>query len=434
MVDVKKLKELLKDEPSYRITQAERAIYKDFVSDWSQVTTLPLPLRERLQSELPLDISAELLISSKKDTLKAVITLKDGFSIESVLMRHADKKRSKTGGGSTSTNKEIYKCTNEDKDKIKQEAVQKFRNTVCESSQIGCPLSCLFCTTGKLEFKRNLTADEIVDQVLFFSRYLKEEGASVNNVVFMGMGEPFLNYDNVMSAVRILNDKNKFNIGARHISISTCGIPERIYDFAKEGLQVNLAISLNAPNDEIRSRLMPINKRYPIGELLKTVKFYIEKTNRRVMFEYVMVQDLNDAPSHAKELARLVKGLLCFVNLIPCNASPYNFLCHKGNWDIVYYKGNRNYQACLTDDKWGVTENVKSVEGRSSSSKNGSIKKSKNFESINLDNLLKPSTRKRISEFKKILSESGITVTERFRFGVDIRGACGELVYRFKKG
>lgn len=190
----------------------------------------------------------------------------------------------------------------------------------------------------------------------------------------MGMGEPFLNYENVIGAIRILNDKTKFNIGARRISISTSGIAEKIQMFANEGLQVNLAISLNAPNDEIRSKLMSINEIYPIKELLKSVKFYTEKTNRRVMFEYVMINNLNDLPSHAKELSSLVKDILCFVNLIPYNSPDNNSQC----------------------------------TGRDS---------------------LKPSTSERISEFKKILKANGITVTERFRFGRDVKEACGQLVY-----
>lgn len=338
MVDIKKLKELLKDEPSYRLRQAEKAIYKDFVSDWSIVTTLPLRLRDKLQDELTLGIPGKFFPSGKEDAVKALITLDDGFSVETVLMRYKDN-----------------------------------RNTVCVSSQIGCQLDCLFCRTGKLGFKRNLTSEEIIDQVLFFSRYLKGRDNFITNIVFMGMGEPFLNYENVIGAIRILNDKNKFNIGARRISISTSGIPDKIKMLAKEELQINLAVSLNAPDDEIRSRLMSVNKIYPIKGVLDSVKFYTEKTRRRVMFEYLMINNLNDCMSHAKELSKLIKGILCFVNLIPYNRDP----------------------DCKNND-------------------------------------LKPSTKERISEFKEILRTSGITVTERFRFGRDVRAACGQLAYEKK--
>jgi len=187
----------------------------------------------------------------------------------------------------------------------------------------------------------------------------------------MGMGEPFLNYKNVIKAIRILNDKNKFNIGARKISISTCGIPDKIRKLAEEKLPVNLAVSLNAPDDEIRSSLMSINKTYPIKEVLNSVKFYTEKTRRRAMFEYLMINNLNDLPSQAKKLSKLIKGMLCFVNLIPYNKDPES----------------RIYD-------------------------------------------LEPSRKERISEFKNILEASGIRVTERFRLGRDVRAACGQLVYK----
>ncbi|MDO8424495.1 MAG: 23S rRNA (adenine(2503)-C(2))-methyltransferase RlmN, partial [bacterium] len=239
------------------------------------------------------------------------------------------------------------------------------RNTVCVSSQVGCPLKCLFCATGKIGFKRNLESWEIVQQVLFFSRILKKESKRVSNIVFMGMGEPFLNYDNVLSAVRILNDKDGLNIGARHISISTAGLVEGIEKLAKENLELNLAVSLHAPSDILRKAIMPIAKQYSIGEILKAVDDYIGITRRRVMFEYIMIEDFNDSPLHAKSLAKLMKKPLYFVNLI----------------------------------------------------------------SYNPTGELNPSPGVKIKKFKEILEKEGIIVTQRYRFGQDIKAACGQLAY-----
>jgi 23S rRNA (adenine2503-C2)-methyltransferase len=241
------------------------------------------------------------------------------------------------------------------------------RNTICVSSQVGCPLGCLFCATGRMGFKRNLETDEIIEQILFFARYLKKENESVSNVVFMGMGEPFLNYDNVMAAVRIINDqKQGFGIGSRHISVSTVGITEGIKKLSDEPLQVNLAISLHAANNELRSKIVPANKKYPIEKIMASVKRYLAKTGRKVMFEYIMIKDLNDSPVEARELSSLIKNLktkLCMVNLI----------------------------------------------------------------SYNPTGLFTPSPHSTIKKFKDILHKEGIEVTQRFRFGRDIRGACGQL-------
>ncbi|MCL5072269.1 MAG: 23S rRNA (adenine(2503)-C(2))-methyltransferase RlmN [Actinobacteria bacterium] len=348
-MDLEKLKEILKNEKPYRLKQAEKAVYRDLADDWGTVSSLPASLRERLTECCPISIDYKSIVSKSKDTVKALIRLKDGLAVETVLLQHAPQ-------GTQS------------------------RNTVCVSSQVGCPLGCLFCKTGKIGYKRNLTAYEIAEQVLFFSYYLKKKDNStankankstlksshVTNVVFMGMGEPFLNYDNVMDAVRILNDKDKFNIGARKISISTCGIPQKIEKLSKENLQVNLAISLSAPNNELRSRLMPINQKYPVETVIEAAKKYIAVTNRRVMFEYVLMDKFNDSPGTARELAEVLNGLLCFVNLIPYNG--------KG--------------------------------------------------------ALNAPSKEKIALFKSILKKSSISVTERYRFGQDINAACGQLLYR----
>ena len=323
------LKEVLGKEPQYRLKQAKKALFQGLIGDWSEAKILPQALREELEEKCPIEISAETFISKDKKTVKALITLKDGLKIETVLMRHRDG-----------------------------------RNTVCVSSQIGCPLKCSFCATGRMGFKRNLDFSEIVGQVLFFARYLKGFKQRVASVVFMGMGEPFLNYENVILAIKILNDKEGFNLGARHFSISTVGITDKIKKLAKEKLQINLAISLHAPDNNLRSKIMPINKKYPIEKVLKEVDGYIQKTGRRVMIEYLMIKGLNDSDEQAKKLAKLMKGKpLVFLNLI----------------------------------------------------------------SYNPTGIFQPSLGQRIKKFKEILEREDISVTQRYRFGEDIEAACGQL-------
>lgn len=282
-MDLIQLNKILEKEPSYRIKQVKLALYDGLIKNWNEVKTLPLSLRDTLNKECPLSIDAQVLASKDKNTIKALITLKDDLKIETVLMKHKDG-----------------------------------RNTVCVSSQVGCPLNCAFCATGKLGFERNLGTFEIVEQVLFFSRHLKGKGR-VSNVVFMGMGEPFLNYDNVIESIKILNDKDSLNIGARHISISTAGVIEGINRLSEEKLQINLSVSLHAPNNDLRSELMPINDKHSIEELLESVDDYINKTNRKVMFEYLMLKDVNDSNIQAQELARLMRSPLYFLNLIEYN-------------------------------------------------------------------------------------------------------------------
>ena len=328
-MDLIQFQKLFNKKPRYRLGQAKRALFQDLIQNWQEAVVLPLNLREELNKKCPIEISAKTFFSKDKNTIKTIITLKDGLKIETVLMRHQDK-----------------------------------RNTICVSSQIGCSLNCSFCATGKMGFKRNLEVWEIVEQVLFFARYLKRIKEKVTNIVFMGMGEPFLNYQNVIGAIKILNDKKGFNLGTRHFSISTVGIVEGIEKLAKEELQINLAISLHAPNDKLRSKLMPINEKYPIQKILSAVDDYIKKTRRRVMFEYIMIRNLNDSEEEAKKLVMLMKKPLYFVNLI----------------------------------------------------------------SYNPTGIFKPSLSLRIKKFKEILEKEGVIVTQRYRFGEDIEAACGQLV------
>ena len=286
-MDLSNLEKVLEGQPKFRLKQANEAVFKNFIADWSEATFFTKDLRDKLNEECSLNIKADVLVSKKEDSIKARITLTDGLMIESVLMRHEDG-----------------------------------RNTVCVSSQVGCPLGCLFCATGRMGLKRSLTTEEIVEQVVFFSRLLRLEDGRVTNVTFMGMGEPFLNYDNVWGAVKIFNDAKYFNIGVRSISISTAGIIEGIKRLSDEPLHVNLAISLHAPNDDLRKSLMPIDKRYPLPDVLKAVDEYIQKTKRKVMFEYVLIKGVNDADENAYELAKIMNKKLYFVNLILYNAPP----------------------------------------------------------------------------------------------------------------
>jgi 23S rRNA (adenine2503-C2)-methyltransferase len=330
-MDFEKLRKTMKTEPAYRSKQIKKAVFKDLIANWGEATALPKNLRETLQREIPLDIRAETLVSKDKKSVKTCIKLQDGLLVETVLMKHTGR-----------------------------------RNTVCVSSQVGCPLGCLFCVTGTMGFKRNLTSSEIVEQVLFFAKYLKKQNEKVTNVVFMGMGEPFLNWENVREAIKIINDDNCFGIGARKISISTSGIIEGIEALVKEFPQINLAISLHAPNDGLRGELMPVNKKYPLSRVIEAVDEYIRKTNRKVMFEYVMLKDVNDSEEQAKELAKMLKKPLYMVN-------------------IIAYNPNGRFQS---------------------------------------------SPPEKIKKFKAILEAAGIFTTQRYRFGTDIEAACGQLASR----
>lgn len=330
-MDLDKLKNILKDEPKFRLDQINQAVFKHFISTWDEMSNIPNNLKEKLRKELPIEIEGEIFPSKDGKTFKALITFFDGAKIEAVLMKNQDG-----------------------------------RNSLCVSSQVGCAGACAFCATGKMGFRRNLSSGEMIDQFLFFSRYLRNnfsEEEKITNVIFMGMGEPFLNYDEVMNAVHILNSEELIGLGARNISISTAGIISGIEKFSEEKEQINLAISLHAPNDEIRSKLMPINKEYNIAKLLKAVDRYITGKNRKVMFEYLLIAGINDSEENAKELAIIMKKPLYMVNLIAYNPT-----------------GSFN-----------------------------------------------PSSKENIVKFKRILTRAGVNVTVRKSFGGDIQAACGQL-------
>jgi len=332
-MNLKNLGKILKDEPSYRFKQAQRAVFLDLIEDWEQATTLSKDLRIKLNKECLLTINAQIQTSHDRQVVKALIELEDGNRIETVLMRHQDQ-----------------------------------RNTICVSTQVGCALGCKFCATGKLGFTRNLTSGEILLQVIYFNRYLKQFKQKISNVVFMGMGEPFLNYENVMEAIKILNSPDGFNIGARKISISTSGIITGIRKLAEENLQINLAISLHSADDRLRSILMPINKKYNLEKLFTAIHYYTQQTNRQVMFEYMLIKDVNDSLEHARQLANLMRQPLYLVNLIR-------------------YNPTAEFQ---------------------------------------------PATGKQVKRFKEYLEKHGVKVTQRHEFGQDIKAACGQLALSTK--
>lgn len=318
-------------EPSFRVDQVWKALYINLVENPEQISTLSKSLRTRLASTLSFSHFDLVTRMSSKDgmTIKTLFRLPDGKTLESVLMRYEE------------------------------------RNTLCISSQSGCAMGCVFCATGQMGFARNLSSGEIVEQVLFFARELAAIGQVVTNIVVMGMGEPFHNYDAVLQAIRRLNDPLGFNLGARRFTISTVGIVPMIRRFADEKNQVNLAISLHSATDEQRSSLLPVNRKYPIKELLDACQYYVETTHRRITFEWALIQEVNDFEQDARELAALVKGLLCHVNIIPLNPT-------------------------------------RKFTGKST-------------------------THERALAFQAVLVKNGIPCTIRLRRGLDINAGCGQL-------
>lgn len=271
--------------PGYRAQQIFGWIYKKNVFSWDEMTNLPMELRNQLD-KAGLSIGCLTVVereAAPDGTVKYLFGLDDGSTVESVYLPDDD------------------------------------RHTVCFSTQVGCPMGCLFCATGQNGLTRNLTTGEIIDQILRISKF---QGVTLTNLVAMGQGEPLLNYDALIKAIRIINDPKGLSMGARRITISTCGIIPGVLKLTEEQLQVNLAISLHAADDDLRNRLMPVNKKYPIVPLLKACQEYIERTGRRVTFEYTLIDGINDRPQDAANLIRLLRGMLCHVNLIPFNPVP----------------------------------------------------------------------------------------------------------------
>ena len=275
-------------QPRYRAEQLEAWLYKRHVTDLSRMSNLPKSVRRRLAADYVVDPLRPVVAVDSTDgfTQKALFALPDGREIETVLMRY------------------------------------NRRQTLCISTQVGCAMACPFCATGQMGFMRNLSAGEIVAQVLHFARQLDQEEHRVTNIVFMGMGEPLANYAETWRAIRRLNDQAGFNLGARHMTVSTVGLIPAIRRMTKEPEQVGLAVSLHAPTDELRDKIVPLNKRYPLTLLIEAVRDYIILTHRRVTFEYALMDRLNDSDVQADQLAELLQDLLCHVNLIPLNPTP----------------------------------------------------------------------------------------------------------------
>ncbi|WP_078380943.1 23S rRNA (adenine(2503)-C(2))-methyltransferase RlmN [Sutcliffiella halmapala] len=274
-------------EKKFRTKQIFEWLYKKRVTSFEDMSNLSKSLREQLDDAFVLTTLKTIIQQTSADgTMKFLFELHDGYSIETVLMRH------------------------------------EYGNSVCVTTQVGCRIGCTFCASTLGGLKRNLEAGEIVAQVVKVQQAIDELEERVSHVVIMGIGEPFDNYDEMLSFLKIINHDQALNIGARHITVSTSGIIPKIYKFADENMQINFAISLHAPNTEIRSRLMPINKAYKLPDLMESVHYYIKKTGRRVSFEYGLFGGVNDQVEHAEELAKLVKGIKCHINLIPVNYVP----------------------------------------------------------------------------------------------------------------
>lgn len=300
----------IKGEKPFRATQVFEWLYRYRIKEFSQMTNISKKTIELLDNDFDLS-SLELVAKqvSIDGTIKYLFKLSDHKLIETVLMKH------------------------------------NYGNSVCVTSQVGCNMGCVFCASGELGKVRNLTVGEMVLQVLLVQRDLDQSYQRVSNIVVMGIGEPFDNYDTVLKFLSIVNYAKGLEIGARHITVSTCGLIPKIKEFANFDLQINLAISLHAPNNEIRNEIMKINKTYKVEEIIDAVKEYISKTNRRVTFEYILLKGINDSIQNAIELAELLKGINCYVNLIPYNevsTKPYKKTSRKDAeafFEILHRRG-----------------------------------------------------------------------------------------------
>ena len=291
-------------EKAFRAEQIFKWLYVDKVKSFDEMTNLSLELREKLKENYNICNFKRLKkLESSDGTKKYLFDILDGNAIESVLMQY------------------------------------HYGKSICVSSQVGCKMGCKFCASTGIPFIRNLSSGEIVEQILAVEQDI---GEKISNVVFMGIGEPLDNYNNVIKAIRILNNQKVLNIGARHISVSTSGIVPRIYDLAKENIQCTLSVSLHASNDETRSSMMPINNRYNIEELMKACKDYIKITNKRISFEYALARDNNDNLDDAKMLVKLLKGMLCHVNLIPINKIENGKFTKSSNENIIKFRDYLN--------------------------------------------------------------------------------------------
>jgi len=332
------LEQLLKElgQPGFRAKQIWTALYQTLRHSFDEITTLPKILRDQLLETYDFQAvyPVRSIESRDKQTVKTLFRLGDGHLIEAVLMYYDQ------------------------------------RRTLCISTQSGCGIGCSFCATGQMGLRRNLSSGEIIAQVLFYGRKLAETDDKVTNVVLMGMGEPFQNYDNVMKALARLNDEDSFGLGARRFTISTVGIVPKIIQFADEETQFNLAISLHTVNDALRSSMIPINQKYPVDRLIEACRYYVRKTSRRVTFEYALISGVNDSVEDALALASKIRGLICHVNLIPLNPT-------------------EGYDA-------------------------------------------QPTSADQVEVFRQTLEEHNIPCTVRLRRGIEIQAGCGQLAADFE--
>ena len=297
-------------EKKFKARQIYDWLYIKKIKEFNLMTNIKKELQDKLSKYFRTDFIKIKKIQKNNLTNKYLFELLDGNYIEAVLMRH------------------------------------DYGNSICVSSQVGCNMGCKFCESGRLKKVRNLEPYEIVQELILVSNDIKER---INSVVIMGIGEPFDNYNNIMDFISIVNSPFGINIGARHITISTSGLVDKIEEFSKFPLQVNLAVSLHAPTDDIRNKIMPINRAYNIKTLIESIKRYIEKTNRRVTIEYVMLKDINDSYENAIDLANLLRGLNVYVNLIPYNETS-NIEFKKSNKDKIL-----NFYDTLKKQKINVT-------------------------------------------------------------------------------
>lgn len=286
------------NEKKYRASQVFSWLYEKRVTSFDEMTNLSKDLIIKLKENFTIDLP--LIIKEEHDTnvSKFLFKLSDNEHIESVLMYH------------------------------------DYGISLCISSQVGCNMGCIFCESGKRKKVRNLFASEMILQIIEIEKLIKKR---ISHIVIMGIGEPFDNFENLIKFIDNANNHKGLNIGSRHITVSTCGIVPKIYEFANLPYQVNLAISLHAPNDDLRKSLMPITKVYPLKELIISIKDYINKTNRRVTFEYILLSGINDKPKHAKELSHLIKGLNAYINLIPYNEGSNNKFKRPKNDEIMKF-------------------------------------------------------------------------------------------------
>ncbi len=322
------------NQPTFRLKQIWQGVYVNLWDKPEDFSNIPKDLRSQLFEDFSfLSMTPSLeLTSADLETTKILFTLHDQTAIEAVLMKYDQ------------------------------------RRTLCISTQVGCAMGCVFCATGQMGFTRHLSPGEIIEQVLFYAKQLSKSDEKVSNIVLMGMGEPFHNYEATMQAINTLNNHAGFDLGARRFTVSTVGLVPMIKRFADENAQVNLAISLHAANDTERDRLLPVNKKYDIAQVIEACRYYIVKTNRRITFEWALIAGKNDDEKTALELANLLKGLLCHVNVIPLNPT-----------------GQNEYE---------------------------------------------PSTKNQTYAFKRILEEHGIPCTIRLRRGIDIQAGCGQLAVK----